>query len=53
MRRFEAAWAIGELPAPVVASHLHAARGCLEELIGTVHVDDVLDVVFRSFCVGK
>lgn len=53
MRRFRAAWATGELPAPIVATHLHAARRSLEELIGTVHVDDVLDVVFQSFCVGK
>ncbi len=53
MHRFRAAWAVSDLPAPVVASHLHAARGSLEELIGTVQVDDVLDVVFRSFCVGK
>jgi len=25
----------------------------LEELIGTVDVEDVLDRVFSSFCVGK
>jgi len=25
----------------------------LEELIGAVDIDDVLDEVFRRFCVGK
>jgi tRNA U34 5-carboxymethylaminomethyl modifying GTPase MnmE/TrmE len=25
----------------------------LEDLLGTVTTDDVLDVVFGSFCVGK
>jgi tRNA modification GTPase len=42
-----------ELPATVAAVHLHSARGFLEELVGTVDVEDVLDRVFSSFCVGK
>jgi tRNA modification GTPase len=42
-----------ELPATVAAVHLHAARGHLEELVGAVDVEDVLDRVFSTFCVGK
>jgi tRNA modification GTPase len=41
------------LPAIVAAVHLHTARGYLEELVGGVDVEDVLDRVFSSFCVGK
>jgi tRNA modification GTPase len=33
--------------------HLRTAISGLEELIGTMDVDDVLDRVFSSFCVGK
>ena len=53
MREFSARWASGELPAPVVAVHLRAAVAALEELVGVVDTEDVLDRVFRSFCVGK
>jgi len=35
------------------ATHLHAAVGALDDLIGVVTPDDVLDRVFASFCVGK
>ncbi|MEO8879536.1 MAG: tRNA uridine-5-carboxymethylaminomethyl(34) synthesis GTPase MnmE [Gemmatimonadaceae bacterium] len=41
------------LPATVAAVHLHSARGYLEELVGVLDVEDVLDRVFSSFCVGK
>lgn len=41
------------LPAEVAATHLRSAETALEELVGIVSVDDVLDVVFREFCVGK
>lgn len=50
---FDAAWRDGALPATVVAVHLHDARTALEELIGTVDVEDVLGRVFASFCIGK
>lgn len=50
---FAAAWRGGALPATVVAVHLHEARTALEDLIGVVDVEDVLDRVFREFCVGK
>ena len=41
------------LPATVAAVHLHSAREYLEELVGVLDVEDVLDRVFSSFCVGK
>lgn len=53
MTEFRNGWTAGELPATVAAVHLRAAVHFLEELIGPVDVDDVLDRVFSSFCVGK
>ena len=53
LARFMETWAAGTLPAPVAAVHLRAAVGALEELVGAVDVEDVLDRVFRTFCVGK
>ena len=53
LTRFMETWATGTLPAPVAAVHLRAAVGALEELVGAVDVEDVLDRVFRTFCVGK
>jgi tRNA modification GTPase len=50
---FKAVWDSGALPATVAAVHLRAAEGALDGLVGTVDVEDVLDRVFRSFCVGK
>jgi tRNA modification GTPase len=46
--------ALGQgVPAEVAAAHLRTAETELEELLGVVTVDDVLDVVFKEFCVGK
>ena len=53
VRQFADARAGGALPAPVAAVHLRAAAGMLEELIGSVDIDQVLERVFRTFCVGK
>lgn len=53
LREFLAAWREEALPATVAAIHIRAAAEALGELIGIVRVDDVLDVVFRRFCVGK
>jgi tRNA modification GTPase len=50
---FRSAWTAGSLPAVVAAVHLQAAASALEEIIGAVGVDDVLDRVFAEFCVGK
>jgi len=51
-------WSFGSalgagVPAEVAAAHLRSAETALEEILGVVSVDDVLDVVFREFCVGK
>lgn len=49
---FREAYAAG-IPAEVAETHLQAAADALEELLGVVDVEDVLDVLFASFCVGK
>jgi tRNA modification GTPase len=41
------------VPAEFAATHLAAAEEALLELIGPVGGDEVLDVLFRSFCIGK
>jgi len=53
LRAFGTAWGDDLLPASVAAIHVRAAADALGELIGVVQVDDVLDAVFRRFCVGK
>lgn len=50
---FRDAWAADALPAPVAATHLRSAILALEELTGAIDVEDVLERVFRSFCIGK
>lgn len=50
---FRDAWEHGQLPATIAAVHLRAAAQHLDELVGRVDVEDVLDELFRSFCVGK
>ncbi len=42
-----------EIPPELAAAHLRSAESALEELLGVVSVEDVLDVVFAEFCVGK
>jgi tRNA modification GTPase len=39
--------------AAVAAVHLHSAVNALEDVIGVVTREDVLERVFESFCVGK
>jgi tRNA modification GTPase len=53
IEEFDRAWRERKLPAPVASVHLRTAAFVLEELIGTVDIEDVLDRVFSSFCVGK
>ena len=50
---FQEAWLVDEVPATIAAVHLHAAAHALDELVGAINVDDVLDKLFRDFCVGK
>ncbi len=53
VRAFRDRWQSGDVPAPVAAVHLREAVTSLEDLIGAVDVEQVLDEVFRRFCVGK
>lgn len=53
LQAFTVAWRDDALPASVAAIHVRAAADALADLIGIVQVDDVLDAVFRRFCVGK
>lgn len=53
LRGFRLAWSEARLPAPVAAVHLRAAAVALETVIGAVGVEDVLERVFSTFCVGK
>jgi tRNA modification GTPase len=53
MVQFGDAWSSGEVPAVIAAVHLRAATASLEELIGRVDVEAILDEVFSRFCVGK
>jgi len=39
--------------AAAAATHLRAAAAALDDLIGTVTPEDILDRVFAAFCVGK
>ena len=53
LRQFQDAFTAGQVPVIVAAVHLREATRHLEELIGTVDVEDILDRVFATFCVGK
>lgn len=50
---FHSAFSEQHVPAIVSAVHLREATRHLEELIGAVDVEDILDRVFATFCVGK
>lgn len=41
------------VPAEMAATHLRPAETALEEILGVVTLDEVLDQVFRDFCIGK
>jgi tRNA modification GTPase len=53
LQQFREAWETRKVPIVVAAVHLREATRELEELIGAVDVEDVLDRVFSAFCVGK
>jgi tRNA modification GTPase len=50
---FREAWERKEVPSSVAAIHLREAEHHLAELIGSVEVEDVLERVFFTFCIGK
>ncbi|QEG22693.1 tRNA modification GTPase [Mariniblastus fucicola] len=37
----------------VVASEVRSALDCIGLVVGTIYTDDILDVVFGKFCIGK
>lgn len=41
------------VPPELASTHLRAAESSLEEVIGVVSTEDVLDVLFAEFCIGK
>lgn len=41
------------LPAEVAATHLRPAETALEELLGVIPREEILDRLFREFCIGK
>jgi tRNA modification GTPase len=49
---FSEAWREGR-PPEIATTHLQEAVLALEELLGVVTNEDVLDVLFAGFCVGK
>jgi tRNA modification GTPase len=53
MLAFSAAMVDEGLPVPVAAVHLRSAANALADVTGTIDVEDVLDRLFRNFCVGK
>lgn len=50
---FQSALASQSLPVSVAAVHLRSAVDALADVTGTIDVEDVLDRLFRTFCVGK
>jgi len=53
LEAFDEALAADVVPMSIAAIHVRHAADALGELIGVLHTDDILDVVFRQFCVGK
>ena len=41
------------LPAEFIAMDLNEAREALEEIVGVINNDDLLERIFRDFCIGK
>jgi tRNA modification GTPase len=52
VRAFREALEAG-LPAEVAATHLRPAETALEELLGVIPREEILDRLFREFCIGK
>ena len=44
---------VQETPEECVLVDLHAARECLDEIVGARTTEDILDQVFARFCIGK
>jgi tRNA modification GTPase len=53
MLLFSSALMDDALPASIAAVHLRSAANALADVTGTIDVEDILDRLFRTFCVGK
>ncbi len=53
MLEFTDALANSRLPVSLAAIHLRSAASALADVTGTIDVEDVLDRLFSTFCVGK
>jgi tRNA modification GTPase len=55
LTELEQFWAARQrgVDAAATATHLRAAVASLDDLIGAITPEDVLDRVFAAFCVGK
>jgi tRNA modification GTPase len=53
LRQFLDAWVRDALPSSVAVTHIREAGRALGTLIGAIEIEQILDVVFRNFCVGK
>lgn len=53
LERFLTLWNEESVPAAFAATHIRTATAALADVVGTVVTDDILDVVFQQFCVGK
>jgi len=52
VRAFHRALGAG-VPAEAAATHLRPAETALEELLGVIPREEILDKLFRDFCIGK
>lgn len=53
LAQFQTLWAAEALPATIVAVHIRAAVGALDDVIGAIGTEDILGRLFSTFCVGK
>ncbi len=45
--------ALGSMPPEIIAMDVALAAEALGEITGAVHTEDLLDAIFRDFCIGK
>ena len=50
---FRRVWEEGKLPGVIAAVHVRTASAALDELMGGIGIEEILDSVFKTFCVGK
>jgi len=54
LRAFDELASLGEgAPLDIAAEELRAAAGELGRITGRIDVEELLDVIFRDFCIGK